>query len=142
MNHRPKPYVAVATLCEKVLQEKDNVVSLVRIVDTVKFAVVPGQGAIRLTLMVMLRSGEAIGRYEVRFVMRKPSGEQQELAVAPTIELTGNEHGANIQADLLLRATEIGLHWFDVLVDGEKLTSVPLRLLLQEPEPTPPMSTS
>jgi hypothetical protein len=104
MNDRPKPYVAVATFCERTLQEKDNVYSLVRIVDTITFPVageIPPP-LLQLTLMVILRAGDASGRYEVRFVMRKPSGERLET-VRATIDFTGEERGANIQATLLLR---------------------------------------
>jgi hypothetical protein len=135
MNDRPKPYVAVATFCERALQEKDNVYSLIRVIDTIKSPAPPAAPpSVQFTLMVILRAGDAVGTYDVRFVMRKPSGEQRE-AVRTTIEFTGEERGANIQAALLLHGVETGPHAVDILVDGDKLTSVPLRLLLQEPEP-------
>jgi hypothetical protein len=144
-NGRPRPYVAAATFCEVALQEKDNVYSLIRIFDTITVRVAAGKPPLslqQLTLMVILRSGDATGKYDVRLMLRRPSGEQREVLSA-AIEFTGEERGANIRATLQLRV-ESGLHWVDVLVNGEKLTSVPLRIVLQalEPLPSSPKSES
>ena len=132
MSDQAKPYIAVATFCEKALEEKDGVYTLVRIIDSVTVRVDPalarqGKPAIQVTLFVIFRAGDAHGKYTVAFVLREPNAAPKKFAETSAI-FTGEERGVTLRTDLVLGVEEYGLYWVDVLVNGEKATSVPLRL--------------
>jgi hypothetical protein len=144
-----KPLLGAAFLCERVLQERDDVVSAMRLVDTWTVESMPPPGVvagIRCWAFVMFKSGDARGRYNVSFEIRKPSGESKEFGTPQTIDLKGGEHGASLIIEIQMPANEMGLFWIDVLLDGERITSMPLKLRRTEaperptslsPAPTP-----
>ena len=131
------PYLATAVLCEKVLQEKDGVAILIRIVDRVS---VTGAGTeapedmppvtLSFTLALGFKAGIARGKYAVSVRGETPSGE-----VLPEVTMSvlfeGEERGVNVFMNLNFQAKEEGLFWFDVLLEGALVTRVPLRVLYQ-----------
>lgn len=132
------PYVAVATLCERVLEEKDGVLSLIRVVDrfnveTFGGATAPAEMLSRLvpqtTLALVLKSGGYRGTMKVTVRVRRPNGE---YAAQPKIEapavFDGGEQGVAMILTMPLPVWESGLHWVDVEADGRLLTRVPLRV--------------
>jgi hypothetical protein len=135
-----KPLVSVACVCEKILQEKDGVLSAIRLVDTIYIErmvealpenLKPG---FQIAALVSLKSGDIIGEQEVRVVLRKPSGEVNDIGKWKVV-LQGGEHGANFALNFMLSGTEFGLFWFDVIWQGEVLTSMPLKVAQRTPEP-------
>jgi hypothetical protein len=143
-----KPFVAVACVCEKVLVEADNVVSLVRIVDTFALQIPdehheasPGPPAVfAFTAFASLKSGDVTGKHEVSLVLRRPGGAQEEPISWPVV-LTGGEQGVNLTVSFGIAGKagappELGLYWIDLLWRNEVLTSIPLRLT-RAPQPMP-----
>jgi hypothetical protein len=129
---KPKPILAVATICEKVLQEVDGTLSAVRIVDTVVLEPI-GKSAptvpfiVSLSALISLKAGEAKGDYRVKVVPRTPSGN----SLSPfetTVSLTGGESGANVVFNFVLNAKEDGLYWFDVYVEEVLFSRMPLKI--------------
>lgn len=142
-----EPLVGAAVICERVLQETEGVNSLIRLVDRftlteVTLPVPQGVGVegkpvqlIDLTAFVMLKSGDIVGKSEAVIVMRHPvvDGKAPKTAKLPIkweLDLKGGEHGASLvaQFSMPVSASE-GLYWFDVIWEGKKLTSIPLRLV-------------
>jgi len=127
-----KPLLGAAFLCERILQERNDVVSAIRLVDTWTVERIPefpgGVAGIKCWAMVMFKSGDARGRYTVSFQLRKPSGATMEFGTPQAIDLKGGEHGASLMIEILMPANEMGLFWIDVLLDGERVTSMPLKL--------------
>jgi len=139
-----KPFITVAAVCEKVLREPDGVFSAIRIVDilTLKEELISPpanlpEGAqtvaaiqiLNLTLLVALKSGDVTGEHLIRVVMRDPNDKTIPLPPGELpVVLKGND-GANyvLTFGLPLNARS-GQYWFDVLWDGDVLTSVPLKL--------------
>jgi hypothetical protein len=131
------PYLAVAALCEKVIEDKQGVLSLIRIVDRIVANVVaPDVPAamppipVSLTAVVILRSGEARGRHSLKIRLEEPSGLQQGTTEIPVF-FEGEDRGMNAVIPLQIVAREEGLYWFDVLVNDELLSRIPLRLIYQ-----------
>lgn len=132
----PGPHVQVATLCEKALQEADGVLSIIRVIDritvTAQGSEVPTelpQGSLPLTLVVTLKSEDARGRHPVSLRIQQPSGvylPKREFDVM----FEGEERGVNLILQLGREALE-GLFWFDVAVNENLLTRVPLRVMYQ-----------
>jgi len=138
---KPRPYVAVL-LCEKVLQEKDEGITLVRIADRVQYALqmigpnIPSQDIkpiIGLQGLISVKSGPVTGDHVLEVVLEKPNGDRKEV-YSQSVKFLGGDHGQNILMNMSLGIEQDGLYWFDVLFDGEVLTRAPLTVT---PAPVP-----
>jgi hypothetical protein len=130
---KPKPLVTAALICERVLNEKDGVISAVRIVD-VATAPAPDPNLapnimqiMTLSMLVMVKAGDVRGEHQFSVKVRLPSGRIEDIDTW-TFAFDNEASGANIIAGLHVPVIEEGLWWFDVLFDGEFLTSAPLKL--------------
>jgi len=132
--NRKEPLLAAAVLCDKVLREEDNVVSLVRLIDVFNISGTASTlppGMARLVLFVMFRSGEALGVRRLRIVAKSPTGDilsQDERKM----EFKGDEHGAVAAIDLKMGITQTGLYWFDVTLNDNLMTRIPLRVRYEQ----------
>lgn len=75
------PWLQTAVFCENVIEDREGVLSLIRVVDRVIIQAVGGtpptempETEHQLRLAVMLKSGEARGRYTLRFDIEGPDG--------------------------------------------------------------------
>jgi Family of unknown function (DUF6941) len=138
VDHEPTgPFLAAALLCEQVLGEQSGVLSAIRIVDQVLVTAsgtdVPQQmpvAGIAMKGLVMLKSGEARGRFVVTLRVESPAGVRQEVGQL-SVQLQGGANGANLVMDLNLQVSMPGLHWIDVLLDGNLITRMPLDVVYQ-----------
>jgi hypothetical protein len=130
----------VAVLCEKVLQEADGVISLIRIVDRlIQSTVGPGVPEemppfpVNLTAVIVLKSGSARGRHSIRLTIEAPSGEQMPQEAIMPLLLEGEERGINVVLNLGFMAEHEGLYWFNVHFGTQDvlLTRIPLRVIYQ-----------
>lgn len=134
---RRGPYLAVATICERVLTETDSVQSAIRMVDNVTISPAvanPPPGAVApapvftADLIVIFKSGDAPGLYRLDVVAEAPSGRKSALE-PHTLELPSLPHGgASVVYRLNLVLTETGLYRFAVRLDGRFLTAIPLQV--------------
>lgn len=135
-----RPLIAAACICEKVLHERDDVVSLIRLVDTFKMTIpeIPEgmKPATQLTAFVSLKSGDLEGQYEITMAIRTPSGKVLQVPNKWPVLLKGGHQGANLVMKFGLPLVEFGLFYFDVIWEGDVLTSIPFMLeqLTEEPE--------
>ncbi|MBX3693737.1 MAG: hypothetical protein KF790_01045 [Steroidobacteraceae bacterium] len=131
-----KPFVVVATSCEKILTEKDGVCSLIRIVDTYHIPdispEVPPDAQMPFQALIVLKSGDLKGQFEVGLQIRKPDGTISQQNPKWPILLNGGEHGANVLLTFALPPSILGLYWIDVLWGDEVLTSFPVKLAKQQ----------
>jgi hypothetical protein len=133
----PGPYIALAVFCEKVLQEADGVLSLIRVVDRVQVTA-SGTGdlpdelplqQIPMTLVVSLRSGDARGRHPIHLDVELPSGQTLERR-SVDVMFEGEDRGANVILNIGLEAQE-GVYWIAISCHDQELTRVPLRVIYQ-----------
>lgn len=135
-----KPYVAVALVCENVIEEKDGVLTAFRIVDT--FFVPPRppglppevQAGIAPTLLVGVKAGDLRGTFQLKLRLRPPTGQTVDVGTQSVL-LSDKQIGANVIIKFQMAAEPMGLYWFDVYWDKDLLTSIPLTLAPQ-PQPT------
>ena len=128
------PYVQAACFCDMVLEDKTGVVSLIRIIDTLTHTEAHAQApeempqfSYNLTLVLMLKSGNARGRHTLRIVPELPSGEtEREFSVTAYFE--GEEKGSNLIANLPIVFKLEGLYWFRVYLEADELTAIPFRV--------------
>jgi hypothetical protein len=144
------PYLQLACLCEKVLNDSDGVLSLIRIVDrliqTATGIDVPDQMPPFLLsdikLVIALKAGEARGRYAIKIRPEDPSGIQLPPFETP-IQLSPGNQGVNLVSDLQFAVQLEGVYWFDVLFvpGGEAedwlLTRIPLEVLYRPQKLSP-----
>jgi hypothetical protein len=137
----PGPHLAAAIFCERVIEDKDGVLTAIRMVDRITVtATGPAPPpempptVIDLTALISLKSGDARGRYTIRLRGEAPSGQPLPTADNP-VHYEGDERGANLVIRMALQVDLEGLYWFDVLHvdhDNERLlTRMPLRLIYQ-----------
>src|SRR6266849_6097213 len=114
------PYLKAALLCENVIEDKQGVLSFIRVIDRfMQMAVGPAAPSdmppleVGIYAVIMLVAGQAQGSQEVKLVLRKPSGLAQELGVT-TVLLEDEDRGANIIARLQLVLESQGLYWIEV----------------------------
>ncbi|MBA3884573.1 MAG: hypothetical protein H0X67_02435 [Acidobacteria bacterium] len=127
------PFVGVAVFCEKVLREADGVLTLVRVVDRITFQIqasTPEPPAYPLYAVVMLKAGDARGTFDVSIRSEGPSGQDLGTVKAPLL-FEGFDRGVNLILQLPFQPAEEGLHWFEVAVDQQVLTRIPLRAVYQ-----------
>src|SRR4051794_32540605 len=102
------PFVQAACICERVIQDKDDIFSLIRIVDTYYLQPMPNApqgavGVIELSVFVSVKSGDLKGSYEMSLRLRTPTDEVKQLTENPLpIVLNGGEHGFNVNVRFML----------------------------------------
>jgi hypothetical protein len=139
------PFLQIAVFCEKVLQEKDGVISAIRIVDRMTIAA-SGEGApekmppidIAIVMLVRFKSGSASGKYELKVKPISPSGKELATTTLPFM-LGGGELAANIVLNYTIKAEEAGLFWFDIMLNDKSFTKISLNVIYER---KPEVSTS
>lgn len=139
-----KPYLSAAFLCERVLLEKDEVLTAVRIVDTFYVSVPKNlppdaKPTIQLTVLLSFKKviGDQLEKHQATLHMYGPSGEMSEPPPSLDFYFKADEvSGSNLILNLGLPVKEFGTHRIDVLVDGDHVTTIPFRLL-ERPEEKP-----
>ena len=134
MQFEQGPYIQMAGLCEQVIEEKTGVLSLIRLIDTITHTEArPDAPAdmppitYPLKMVLMLKSGRARGRHEIKIVPEIPSGETKP-PLTQSIQLEGEERGTNNIINMLFTFPIEGLYWFNIYLDDSLLTRIPMRI--------------
>jgi len=133
------PYLNAALLCEKVLVERDGVITAVRLVDRIiVMAVSSGvpmpeelpPSTVSFNLLVVLKSGVFKGTAPIKLVIHTPP--EKEIGESSTDAFfEGDDRGINLISPLQFQVTEDGLYWISVYCAGELKTRIPLRVVYQ-----------
>ncbi len=131
---RGGPFVRSALLCEKVLQERDGVMSYIRVIDRVMRTdrrpdapenLEPFQHSMYAALSFV--AGDARGRHTVVMEIEPPNGLKKQIA-SIDVQFEGGNKAAAIAALLNITLDAEGVHWIHVLLDGEPITQIPLEV--------------
>ena len=102
------------------------------------------QRPLEFTLVVALKSGDlGSGKHDVTIRLQKPDMTYVQDNNASVFFSGGEDNGALFMMPIAIVSPEEGLHWFDVLFDGNLITRIPMRVLhtpaiLQVPFQPPP----
>ena len=128
------PYLQIACFCEKVIEDKRGVLSIIGIIDTLTTEAAGPEApeemppvTRQLNLVLALKSGTARGRYQIKITPELPSG----LCLDPVIltaHMEGGERGTNIIANMSFTFSLEGLYWFIIHLDDKVLTKMPFRV--------------
>lgn len=128
------PYLIMASFCEKVLQERDDVFTAIRLVDTLQLLAMSGEKpdempavTIRAYFLVRFASENLTASREFRLFCTNPSEEKKQV-VASTIYFEESGLGVNINVTANLGLKAEGVYWFDVYLDEEHFAHVPLKI--------------
>lgn len=138
------PYLKAAAFCGDVIEDKDGVLSLIRVVDRlIVTAEAVGQQqpppsmpkempkiTTPLKLVLMFISGRARGTQGVDVKMQRPDGTVHDLW-SGTVFLEGEDRGANVIVNMQIEFGLEGLYWFHISLDDSELTRMPFRLIYQ-----------
>jgi hypothetical protein len=129
-----KPFLCAAFLCQNVLQEKDGSLSAIRIMDRATIHL-PSEGlpegmkpAMDIKGLIAFKSGDATGDFNLTILVRRPNGTVDGPVVTYPFKLQGGDHGQNIILQIGLGVDEEGLYWFDVRLNDETVTEIPLNV--------------
>lgn len=134
---RPKPLLAAAVFCDKVLEGADGAMSAINLVDTYTLFLTPDALAhpdqrvpVSLKALLAFKSGDVVGDRTLKLVLRIPTGKKKSV-LEKTLPFKGGEQAVNIKVNVELKIKTQGLYWLDVLVDGARLTRMPLKVSFQ-----------
>jgi hypothetical protein len=146
------PYVSVAAICESVLHEKDERISCIRFLDTLNVQVAAETPdpipvlRFRVNAFVAFKSGAFVGTKNCMLRLTTPSGKSGKLKDSASksypMAFTGGEGGHNLIVTLDIPANESGLYWFDVMLDEEMYSRIPLKVNITRSSPPQPESES
>ncbi len=130
------PYLKTAVLCEHVLREKDDVPSLIRIIDRIIHTRTDPDAPIEmppvsynLRAFISLTSGEARGSHELKIELEEPSGLRKPPMMVSTVLFEGEDKGVNLVVNMATTFEYQGLYWFNLYLDDKLLTKMPLRVI-------------
>ena len=131
------PYLIAALLCEKILQEKDETVSIIRMIDRVTLTAQASLSPetlpptpFNLSALISFKSGSARGRHTVKWRIETPSGIKLPEQLLPVL-FEGEDRGVNLILNINIVVDQEGVYWFDVLLEDQLITRIPLRILYQ-----------
>jgi len=82
MQFQQGPYIQMAGICDQVIEDKTGALSLIRIIDTITHTEARPDAPVEMPsvtypmkMVIMLKSGRARGRHELKIVPQLPSGE-------------------------------------------------------------------
>lgn len=133
------PFVNLATFCEQVIQDKSDVMTLVRIVDRITLSAhggeapddLPTGAVVNTNLVIGLCPGDARGSQKVQVTVVHPDGTRHPGPVYPVHFTQGANQGANLLIQLEIVLSTQGLYWTDIAVNGRLVTRVPLEVRYQ-----------
>jgi len=127
------PFVSLATFCDSVIEGKDNVLSIIRVIDRIGVDAAGPEapddlppGIVRTTLVIGLKAGSARGRHTIQIVMEHPDGSQNPSPETAINFTGGASAGVNMILPVAFQATGAGLYWADIKVNKRLVTRVPL----------------
>lgn len=131
------PYLKAAAICSDVIEGKDGVLSLIRIIDRLTITAAGPQPPAEmppqkypLKIVLMFISGRAKGSKSVALKIERPDASVHD-AWSGTVFLEGDDRGANLVIGLEMEFNLEGLYWFDAYFEGTRLTRMPFRVIYQ-----------
>jgi hypothetical protein len=130
-----QPWVQVAAFVNIAMHEPapGGWMSLIRIMD--RFFV-PGTTLempptpLQTTLVIMLKSGNMRTTASLRIRPRSPAKKEMPAIEIPVL-FEGDERGVNVILPVVMMVEEEGIYWFDVFIDEQLFTRIPIRVVYQ-----------
>jgi hypothetical protein len=129
-----EPYLKLGTICERVLEEKNGMLSLIRMVDRFTITATgeepPDQlprGLKSLTIIMSWVSG--LGSHEAAFNIISPSGETQRSPQSWSFTLDAINQGHNIIVTLPVSISKEGVYWIEFILNDQVKSRIPFQVI-------------
>ena len=130
------PHLSAAVICEKILEERDGVKSVIRIIDRVTRTAVgphPPQEMepfdYEMAMLVRFKSGRARGTYPLEIQLIKPSGESAPPMRRSILFEGEDDRGMDIVVNMRIKFDLTGIYWFNIILNNMHLTRIPFRVV-------------
>jgi len=131
-----EPYLKYGVICERVLTEKDGVLSLIRVVDRFTITITgrepPDQlpeGIKGMTIAMCWAGG--LGTHEAAFNIQSPGGETQRSPQSWSFNLDALNRSHGIIVRLPVRIKREGVYWIEFVLNGEVKSRIPFQVVYQ-----------
>jgi hypothetical protein len=140
-----EPRLKVGALCERVLEERDGVISIIRLIDrliiTFQGKDVPKElppGLTEVTAVMCWVSG--LGDYEAKVKVKTPDNEIIESGTLPfRLDSLESVHNQIVKMTIPIRVP--GHYWFEFILNEEVRGRVPLHVIYQRKQTGKRIST-
>lgn len=130
------PFVNVAAFCERVVEEKDGTLTLVRLIDQFKVEAngpdapddLPPGAVVQATLVVMLKRGRARGGQAITVELEHPDASRKKGPETSINFIGGEGSGANLVIPMQIQLSSAGLYWADIFVNKRLAARAPLEV--------------
>jgi hypothetical protein len=137
--HQATLRLNAALICERVLEERDGTLSIIRIAERLAVDVtrLPSEGnepfvhVPGVLVLVFKRDSEAATEHRIHVRGTDPSGREILNVAAPLRIAAGAGRGADLIIRLSFPVSSEGLHWVDVAADEHLLTRVPIEVVIR-----------
>jgi hypothetical protein len=136
-----KPYPVAAVFCEKVLLERDNVVTPVRVIDRVylnrdsyEASTQDANAFVQIAFLLKYISVNYSGKHTLSISVLNPAGKESNLIEPAPIVFAANRIGIQVRIEVNIRVKDLGRYWAVVRLDDEVSVRTPLELTLPEEE--------
>ncbi len=134
MNDSRGPYLLMAVLCQRADQDQYGSFNVINVLEQLVVgsddpdAPVEFPGfRLEAQLVVSLASGERLGDGTITIEPTDPALNRLE-AVSQDVRFSGEDHRVTIVSNVSLDVEHTGVYWFNILLDSEILSRVPLRI--------------
>jgi hypothetical protein len=128
------PYLLMAVLCQNAQQDQYGSFSVINVLEQLVAGTNDPNAPEEMPtfrfqgqLAVQLAAGNATGSHTVSVVPVRPSGAKLE-PVTQTVQFKGVDHRATVISSVSMDIEEEGVYWFNVALDNQVLTRIPLRI--------------
>lgn len=136
------PFLAAAVLSETLLLEADGLNSIIRILDKAVFSLPADlpEGEVlpfQTHLFISFRAGNYEGEANIGVRPISAGGAAGRTSVTPVLfqgQSVGPHSGTNLRVTLNLGLRHPGLYWFDILLNDDLVTRVPLQVVFESLE--------
>lgn len=129
------PYLSVACIADMVLRDDTGVFSVIRMIDKITRTAVGPNPPLEMEpfdyqfkMVIGFKSGNARGHNELKVIPEFPDGRTGN-PFQITAHFEGEERGFVAAVSMNVKFPLEGLYWFDVFLENQKITSIPLRVV-------------
>lgn len=131
-----KPYILIATFCEKILEEKDDVLSVMRLADRLTVPPIVLERPeniptplVSLQLLLKFMSLNYSAKRILNIKVTLPTGEESKTILSSPIVFFAERPGVQAKINLNVGLKHAGRYWFAVCLEDEVFTRVPLEIV-------------
>ena len=131
-----EPYLKLGTICERVLEEKEGVLSLIRMVDRFTITITGKEPPEQLPhllrpLTIIMSWVGGLGSHEAAFNIISPSGETQRSPRSWSFSLDAINRGHNIIVTLPVSMAKEGVYWIEFILNDQVKSRVPFQVIYE-----------